>query len=53
MISDVGRFRRQRRTLVFVYDSRRVVPSGLAGRDRLAPTPEGDLVTQFDRTPTW
>ncbi len=37
--------------LAFVYDSRRVVPSGLAGEIVLPPTPEGDPVTQFDRTP--
>jgi endonuclease/exonuclease/phosphatase family metal-dependent hydrolase len=37
--------------LAFVYDKRRVQPSGLAGEIVLPPTAEGDPVQQFDRTP--
>jgi endonuclease/exonuclease/phosphatase family metal-dependent hydrolase len=37
--------------LAFIYDKRRVEPSGLAGEIVLPPTPEGDPVQQFDRTP--
>lgn len=37
--------------LAFVYDTRRVTPSGLAGEIVLPPTPEGQPVEQFDRTP--
>jgi endonuclease/exonuclease/phosphatase family metal-dependent hydrolase len=37
--------------LAFVYDERRVQPSGLAGEIVLPPTAEGDPVQQFDRTP--
>jgi len=37
--------------LSFVYDRRRVQPSGLAGEIVLPPAVEGDPVEQFDRTP--
>jgi endonuclease/exonuclease/phosphatase family metal-dependent hydrolase len=37
--------------LAFIYDRRRVVPSGLAGEIVLPPTPAGDPMAQFDRTP--
>ena len=35
----------------FVFDKRRVQPSGLAGEIVLPPTEEGDPVEQFDRSP--
>ena len=37
--------------LAFIYDKRRVQPSGLAGEIVLPPQAEGDPVEQFDRTP--
>ncbi|MGC9522497.1 MAG: endonuclease/exonuclease/phosphatase family protein [Anaerolineae bacterium] len=37
--------------LAFVYDTRRVTPSGLVGEIVLPPTPAGATVEQFDRTP--
>ncbi|GIK37673.1 MAG: deoxyribonuclease [Chloroflexota bacterium] len=37
--------------LTFIYDKRRVQPSGLAGEIVLPPTAAGDPVQQFDRTP--
>jgi len=37
--------------LAFVYDKRRVQPSGLAGEIVLPPTEEGDPAQQFARTP--
>jgi endonuclease/exonuclease/phosphatase family metal-dependent hydrolase len=37
--------------LAFIYDERRIQPSGLAGEIVLPPTAEGDPVQQFDRTP--
>lgn len=37
--------------LAFIYDKRRVVPSGLAGEIVLPETKKGDPQTQFDRTP--
>lgn len=37
--------------LAYVYDKRRVEPSGLAGEIVLPPTEKGDPMTQFDRTP--
>jgi hypothetical protein len=37
--------------LSFIYDKRRVQPSGLAGELVLPATPEGNPVIQFDRTP--
>jgi endonuclease/exonuclease/phosphatase family metal-dependent hydrolase len=37
--------------LAYIYDRRRVTPSGLAGEIVLAPTAAGDPREQFDRTP--
>jgi hypothetical protein len=37
--------------LAFVFDRRRVQPSGLAGEIVLPPSPAGDPARQFDRTP--
>jgi endonuclease/exonuclease/phosphatase family metal-dependent hydrolase len=37
--------------LAYVYDRRRVTPSGLVGELVLPPTPLGDPMEQFDRTP--
>jgi len=37
--------------LAYIYDKRRVQPSGLAGEIVLAPTQDGNPVTQFFRTP--
>jgi endonuclease/exonuclease/phosphatase family metal-dependent hydrolase len=37
--------------LAFVYDRRRVEPSGLAGEIVLPPAASGDPMQQFDRTP--
>lgn len=37
--------------LAFLYDRRRIVPSGLAGEIVLAPAAAGDPMEQFDRTP--
>lgn len=37
--------------LAFIYDKRRVQPSGLAGEIVLPSTSEGDPAQQFDRTP--
>ena len=37
--------------LAYLYDRRRVTPSGLAGEIVLPPTDAGDPVEQFDRTP--
>jgi hypothetical protein len=37
--------------LAFIYDKRRVQPSGLAGELVLPPTAEGDPAPQFARTP--
>lgn len=37
--------------LAYLYDRRRVSPSGLVGELVLPPTPLGDPVEQFDRTP--
>lgn len=37
--------------LAYLYDRRRVVPSGLVGEIVLPPNPLGDPVEQFDRTP--
>ncbi len=52
ILSDVsaGKGGNQER-LAFIYDKRRVQPSGLAGEIVLPPTPEGDPLDQFDRTP--
>lgn len=35
----------------YLFDTRRVTPSGLAGEIVLPPTPDGDPEEQFDRTP--
>jgi hypothetical protein len=37
--------------LAYLYDRRRVTPSGLVGEIVLPPTPLGDPMEQFDRTP--
>jgi len=37
--------------LSFIFDKRRVQPSGLAGEIVLPPTADGNPMTQFDRTP--
>lgn len=37
--------------MAYVFDRRRVSPSGLAGEIVLPPSPTGDPVDQFDRTP--
>lgn len=37
--------------LGFIYDKRRVQPSGLAGEIVLPATPDGEPLDQFDRTP--
>jgi len=37
--------------LAYIYDTRRVEPSGLAGEIVLPPTKQGDPAEQFDRTP--
>ena len=37
--------------LAFIFDKRRVQPSGLAGEIVLPPTAEGNPMQQFDRTP--
>jgi exonuclease III len=37
--------------LAYIYDRRRVMPSGLAGEIVLPPTADGNPVEQFDRTP--
>lgn len=37
--------------LAYIYDKRRVLPSGLAGELVLPPTPAGEPVEQFARTP--
>lgn len=37
--------------LAYLYDTRRVTPSGLSGQIVLPPTADGDPEEQFDRTP--
>ena len=37
--------------LAYLYDQRRVMPTGLAGEIVLPPTDDGEPVAQFDRTP--
>jgi len=37
--------------LAFIFDKRRVLPSGLAGEIVLPPTADGNPMQQFDRTP--
>jgi endonuclease/exonuclease/phosphatase family metal-dependent hydrolase len=52
MLSDVSAGERgNTERLGFLYDRRRVLPSGLAGEIVLPPTPQGDPQEQFDRTP--
>jgi len=52
MVSDVSPGDRGNvERLAYLYDTRRVTPSGLAGQIVLPPTPEGDPEEQFDRTP--
>ena len=52
VISDVsGGSKGNSERLTFIYDRRRVLPSGLAGEIVLPRTPEGNPMDQFDRTP--
>jgi hypothetical protein len=52
MLSDVSAGERgNTERLAFLYDQRRVQPSGLAGEIVLPPTVAGDPQDQFDRTP--
>jgi endonuclease/exonuclease/phosphatase family metal-dependent hydrolase len=52
MLSDVaGGEKGNNERLAYIYDRRRVTPSGLAGEIVLPPSASGDPVTQFDRTP--
>jgi endonuclease/exonuclease/phosphatase family metal-dependent hydrolase len=52
IVSDVSAGDRgNKERLAFIYDKRRVSPSGLAGEIVIPPTDEGDPVQQFDRTP--
>lgn len=52
IVSDVSAGDRgNKERLAFLYDKRRVSPSGLAGEIVLPPTDEGDPLQQFDRTP--
>ncbi len=52
IVSDVsGGSKGNSERLAFIYDKRRVQPSGLAGEIVLPPTAEGDPTQQFDRTP--
>ena len=52
MLSDVSAGERgNTERLGFLYDRRRVLPSGLAGEIVLPPTAQGDPQEQFDRTP--
>jgi len=52
LTSDVsGGNRGNTERLSFLYDKRRVQPSGLAGEIVLPPTAQGDPAQQFDRTP--
>jgi len=52
VISDVSAgFEGNKERLAYVYDRRRVQPSGLAGEIVLPPTEDGDPSEQFDRTP--
>jgi endonuclease/exonuclease/phosphatase family metal-dependent hydrolase len=46
-VGDAGNAER----LAFIFDERRVHPSGLAGEIVLPPLPSGDPARQFDRTP--
>ena len=52
IVSDVSAGSKgNRERLAFIYDKRRVTPSGLAGEIVIPPTAEGDPQQQFDRTP--
>jgi exonuclease III len=52
IISDVaGGSKGNNERLAFIYDKRRVQPSGLAGEIVLPPTADGNPAQQFDRTP--
>lgn len=52
VISDVsGGSKGNSERLTYIYDKRRVQPSGLAGEIVLPPTDEGNPAQQFDRTP--
>lgn len=52
IISDVSAGSRgNAERMAYLYDSRRVEPSGLAGEIVLPPTDEGNPAEQFDRTP--
>jgi exonuclease III len=52
VISDVsGGAKGNTERLTFIYDRRRVQPSGLAGEIVLPPTSDGNPAQQFDRTP--
>jgi endonuclease/exonuclease/phosphatase family metal-dependent hydrolase len=52
LTSDVsGGSRGNTERLTFVYDKRRVQPSGLAGEIVIPPTQQGNPAEQFDRTP--
>jgi endonuclease/exonuclease/phosphatase family metal-dependent hydrolase len=52
VISDVaGGPKGNNERLSFIYDKRRVQPSGLAGEIVLPPTSDGNPAQQFDRTP--
>ncbi len=52
MLSDVsGGEKGNDERLAYLYDRRRVTPSGLAGEIVLPPGPDGAPVEQFDRTP--
>jgi hypothetical protein len=52
VISDVaGGPKGNNERLSFIYDKRRVEPSGLAGEIVLPPTSDGNPAQQFDRTP--
>ncbi len=52
VLSDVsGGSKGNNERLSFIYDKRRVQPSGLAGEIVLPPTPDGNPAQQFDRTP--
>jgi endonuclease/exonuclease/phosphatase family metal-dependent hydrolase len=52
IMSDVsGGDRGNTERLAFIFDKRRVQPSGLAGEIVLPPTAQGNPMQQFDRTP--
>lgn len=52
IVSDVsGGDKGNKERLAYIYDKRRVQPSGLAGEIVLPPIKDGDPIEQFDRTP--